>query len=101
MIGKIKTSFACMVLVLTSQIHAQQYEPEKLPVKVVVVTAFEIGDDAGDTPGEFQNWVENLPLSEIYRFRRVIINSATIRRKKYWELFLAKGHPVWLPLLQL
>src|SRR6202021_1852377 len=68
MIGKLKTLFACPVLVLASRIHAQQHEPEKLSVKVVVVTAFEIGDDTGDTPGEFQNWVEQLPLSEVLPF---------------------------------
>jgi purine nucleoside permease len=27
-------------------------------VKVVVVTMFERGEDTGDTPGEFQLWVE-------------------------------------------
>lgn len=34
-----------------------------LPVRVVVVTTFEIGKDTGDTPGEFQNWIEKFPLS--------------------------------------
>ena len=29
-----------------------------LPIKVVVVTMFEIGEDTGDIPGEFQRWVE-------------------------------------------
>lgn len=35
-----------------------------IPVRVVVVTTFEIGHDTGDVPGEFQNWVEKLPLSQ-------------------------------------
>ena len=35
-----------------------------LPVKVVVLTTFEIGADTGDQPGEFQLWVEGLPLTE-------------------------------------
>ncbi|MDF1585387.1 purine nucleoside permease [Marinimicrococcus flavescens] len=39
-----------------------------LPVKVVVVTMFEIGQDTGDRPGEFQNWVERLPLDEQVAF---------------------------------
>ena len=30
----------------------------KIKVKVVVVTMFEVGEDTGDTPGEFQFWVE-------------------------------------------
>jgi purine nucleoside permease len=35
-----------------------------IPIKVVVVTMFEIGEDTGDRPGEFQTWVEQLPLRE-------------------------------------
>jgi len=35
-----------------------------IPVRVVVVTTFEIGKDTGDAAGEFQNWVEKLPLSK-------------------------------------
>ena len=34
-----------------------------LPVKVVVVTLFEIGEDTGDTPGEFQLWKERRNLT--------------------------------------
>jgi purine nucleoside permease len=33
-----------------------------LPIRVVVVTTFEVGADSGDAPGEFQYWVERLPL---------------------------------------
>lgn len=40
--------------------------PGKLQVKAVVVTAFEIGNDTGDIPGEFQNWVEKENLDRIY-----------------------------------
>lgn len=39
-------------------------EEQKIPVRVVVVTTFELGQDTGDTPGEFQNWVEKLPLNQ-------------------------------------
>lgn len=39
-----------------------------LPVKVVVVTAFEIGADTGDKAGELQLWVERLPLPETLPF---------------------------------
>ncbi len=35
---------------------------------MVVVTTFEIGNDTGDTPGEFQNWVERLPLQQTLAF---------------------------------
>jgi purine nucleoside permease len=41
--------------------HAAQ---KSIAVKVVVVTMFEVGEDTGDRPGEFQNWVEQLPLPE-------------------------------------
>jgi len=41
---------------------------ERLPVRVVVVTTFELGNDTGDTPGEFQAWVERLPLPQILPF---------------------------------
>jgi purine nucleoside permease len=36
----------------------------RIPVRVVVVTTFELGADRGDAPGEFQAWVERLPLSQ-------------------------------------
>ena len=41
----------------------------KIPVRVVVVTTFELGEDSGDTPGEFQYWVERLPLSQTLPFK--------------------------------
>ncbi|MCQ8242092.1 purine nucleoside permease [Rhizosaccharibacter radicis] len=36
-----------------------------IPIRVVVVTTFELGSDTGDRPGEFQRWVEKLPLREV------------------------------------
>lgn len=36
-----------------------------IPVHVVVVTTFELGQDSGDAPGEFQAWVERLPLKQV------------------------------------
>lgn len=39
-----------------------------IPIRVVVVTTFEIGKDSGDTPGEFQNWVERYPLPKTFPF---------------------------------
>jgi len=35
---------------------------DRIPVKVVVVSMFEHGEVLGDRPGEFQFWVERLPL---------------------------------------
>ena len=37
-----------------------------IPVKVVIVTMFEIGKDTGDAAGEFQYWVEREHLSHRY-----------------------------------
>jgi purine nucleoside permease len=34
-----------------------------IPIKVVVITTFEVGKDTGDFPGEFQHWAERMPLS--------------------------------------
>jgi purine nucleoside permease len=38
------------------------------PIKVVIVTTFEIGNDTGDIPGEFQLWVEREHLTESLAF---------------------------------
>lgn len=37
-----------------------------IPVKVVVVAMFEIGQDTGDRPGEFQLWVEREHLNRVF-----------------------------------
>lgn len=47
---------------------AEQTNREPVPIKVVVVAMFEKGEDEGDTPGEFQNWVERFPLAESMPF---------------------------------
>ena len=47
---------------------AAETSPVPLEVRVVVVTTFEVGNDTGDTPGEFQNWVERYPLPEVLLF---------------------------------
>ena len=39
-----------------------------LPVRVVVVTMFEIGDDTGDRAGEFQLWKERRNLTKVLPF---------------------------------
>jgi purine nucleoside permease len=37
---------------------------EPIPIKVVVVSMFEYGEVTGDRPGEFQFWVERLPMEK-------------------------------------
>src|ERR1700735_5129282 len=43
-------------------------DPGPIPVRVVVVTTFELGADTGDKPGEFQAWAERLPLAQSIPF---------------------------------
>lgn len=45
---------------------ATAHEKTKLKVKVVVVSMFEIGEDSGDAPGEFQLWRERESLDTVY-----------------------------------
>jgi len=40
--------------------------PRPIPVKVVVVTMFEVGADTGDRPGELQTWVERDHLDRVF-----------------------------------
>src|SRR5271154_3908965 len=42
--------------------------PAPIPVKVVVIALFEPGADTGDTPGEYQYWVEREHLDHIFPF---------------------------------
>ena len=39
-----------------------------LQIRVVIVTTFEVANDSGDLPGEFQNWVERYPLPDVLPF---------------------------------
>lgn len=39
-----------------------------IPVKVVVISLFEPGADQGDTPGEYQYWVEREHLDRVFPF---------------------------------
>ncbi len=55
---------------LASALPAQQKTPgpasgSPIRVKVVVVSMFEVGEDTGDTPGEYQLWVEREHLDQI------------------------------------
>lgn len=39
--------------------------PKPIPIKVVVVAMYEPGEDTGDTPGEYQLWVEREHLDQV------------------------------------
>jgi purine nucleoside permease len=41
-------------------------KPRPIPVRVVVVAMFEVGQDTGDTPGELQYWVERDHLDRVF-----------------------------------
>jgi len=36
---------------------------DRIPIKVIVLSGFEVGDDTGDAPGEFQFWAEREHLT--------------------------------------
>lgn len=46
------------IVAIGAVLRAADPDTEPLEIKVVVVTMFEIGEDTGDIPGEFQRWVE-------------------------------------------
>jgi purine nucleoside permease len=49
---------------LAAAVTLAQTKP--IPVKVVVVAMFEVGEDTGDAPGELQYWVERDHLDHVY-----------------------------------
>jgi purine nucleoside permease len=61
-----RTRFAAIALIVCMALRAQTPSTSApIPIKVVVVGMFERGEDTGDTPGEFQLWVEREHLDEI------------------------------------
>ncbi len=62
-----RTFLWLFVACLLHPVLAQAETPvQPIPVKVVVVTMFERGEDTGDVPGEFQLWVEREHLDQIF-----------------------------------
>jgi purine nucleoside permease len=68
-VGKILEQFVRTLMVLGTcpgLLLAQATPPSKpLRIKVVVVAMFERGEDTGDTPGEYQLWVEREHLDQV------------------------------------
>ncbi len=57
---------ACLASPLLAQNIASTAAPSSpIRVKVVVVAMFEVGEDTGDTPGEYQLWVEREHLDQV------------------------------------
>ncbi len=61
-----RASLLVVAATLIGPLSARAAKP--IAIKVVVVTTFELGADTGDMPGEFQNWVEKLPLGTVLAF---------------------------------
>src|SRR5579871_3785445 len=58
-------AFLCLVCCLVAG-HAGSAKSRPIPVKVVVIAMFEVGNDTGDQPGELQYWVERDHLDRVY-----------------------------------
>src|SRR3984957_3427299 len=54
-----------LLLAATTRAHSQQ---KPIEIKVVVISMFEQGADTGDTPGEYQFWVERQHLDTVLPF---------------------------------
>jgi purine nucleoside permease len=61
----IATTAFILAFILTCLPPRVQAQSRAIPIKVVVVTMFERGEDTGDTPGEFQLWVEREHLDQV------------------------------------
>lgn len=46
--------------------QSQPVQRAPIPIKVVVVAMFEVGEDTGDAPGEYQLWVEREHLDQVF-----------------------------------
>jgi purine nucleoside permease len=67
MTGPERTLVWLLLLINGSHLGAQAALPSPpIPVKVVVLAMFERGEDIGDTPGEYQLWVEREHLDRIF-----------------------------------
>lgn len=55
---------ACLFAPWPALAQTTPISAKPIPIKVVVIAAFEIGADTGDMAGEFQHWVERYPLAK-------------------------------------
>jgi purine nucleoside permease len=62
------TRLLALLICAVSAAGAHAATPAPIPVKVVVISLFEPGADQGDTPGEYQYWVEREHLDHVYPF---------------------------------
>jgi purine nucleoside permease len=62
------TRLLTLLVCILSAAGALAAVPAPIPVKVVVIALFEPGADRGDTPGEYQYWVEREHLDHVFAF---------------------------------
>lgn len=60
------TRLAATLLSTLSLFTTAYAKSRPIPVKVVVVAMFEVGNDTGDAPGELQYWVERDHLDQVF-----------------------------------
>jgi purine nucleoside permease len=63
-----RTRFLALLVCVFSAAGTFAAAPAPIPVKVVVIALFEPGADHGDTPGEYQYWVERDHLDRVFAF---------------------------------
>ncbi len=66
MLNRFETCCAVLFIVFMTRGLSAIAEPAPIPVKVVVVAMFELGEDTGDMPGELQYWVERDHLARVF-----------------------------------
>ncbi|WP_404338603.1 purine nucleoside permease [Sphingomonas sp. MMS12-HWE2-04] len=59
--GFLRRFLLIVTIGLSTVAPAAQAQPAPIEIRVVIVTAFEIGADTGDRAGEFQAWAETMP----------------------------------------
>ncbi|MEI9978065.1 MAG: purine nucleoside permease [Edaphobacter sp.] len=60
---------SALVCLLVAPVCVLAQQPQKpIEIKVVVINMFEVGEDTGDAPGEYQYWVEREHLATVLPF---------------------------------
>ena len=81
-VGGVYAQFVLCALLVSATLAQSPATMQRFPVKVVVVTMFERGEDTGDAPGEFQLWVEREHLDQIFPlpagYRHVRVNKGGV-----------------------